>query len=191
MVTTIASDNGHRPEQRQSVACVALAATLREQPRKQALIAIVNAHEQTLFRFFRLGGRPAGRRRTTHAYLERVCCLVALTSDNAHAVDERYDFGWILLLEFDLRVEHFEPLDAGLAAIVQHQVLAHPAFLHDFVLLISIALHVQETELYILPQRKLTLKKPPGVCSDKLPHLTMRCVSSILSMLLLLFLMFD
>lgn len=62
-------------------------------------------------------------------YLKRVGCLVALTGDHSDAVDQRDDFGWILLLEFDLRVEQLEPLHSRLAAVVEDQVFAVPSFL--------------------------------------------------------------
>lgn len=60
---------------------------------------------------------------------------MALTGDHSNAVDERNYFGRILFLEFDFRVEQLEPLDARLAAIIQHQVLAMPAFLRVVVLI--------------------------------------------------------
>ena len=54
---------------------------------------------------------------------------MALTGNHSNAVDERNDFGRILLLEFDLRVEELESLHSGFAAVVKHQVFAVPAFL--------------------------------------------------------------
>ena len=64
---------------------------------------------------------------TTH--LERVSRLVALTGNHTNAIDERNYLGWILLLELNFGVEQLQPLYAGLAAVVKHQIFAMPAFL--------------------------------------------------------------
>lgn len=115
-------------------------------------------------------------------YLERVGGLLALAGDNPHAVDQRDDPLGDLLLEFDLRVEQLEPLHARLASVVQHQILWVPAFLwlswwSGEALLVwdeTISIDAKRQD-----ERIRTLKKPPGECSDRLPHLTMRCVSSM------------
>lgn len=54
---------------------------------------------------------------------------MALAGDHSDAIDERNYLGWILFLEFDLRIEELKSLDAGFATVVEDKVFSMPPFL--------------------------------------------------------------